>query len=494
MSKTLRYQFIFAWLLSIGILVFSVFYFSSGLKSGFYLHSDEYLTLERSHNFLKFEDWFSIYSNNKINFKKPPLQYWMTGVLLDYGVDDFFSIRIVSFIFFIGVCIGSIFLTQHIFPENPWAPPSCLFLLISSPEMVENARSGLLDTGMALFLLLSILAFFKARKDDRWWLACGLAVGLGSLQKAPLALLTVVMFFVVCEIRGWQGCSLRRLAGNRNFRFACAVAVILTLSWPVLQVLRHGGGYLETAYGSEMLERFAPGISSRQEFWRWIVWFWQDWGVAWPFAFGCAVWAVWSRKDRADGPIFLMGVFVLVASLCLTLASGRLFQRYLTALVPVLSCLAAGVGGALFPRKFLVLPVAVLFFWFSHGAVGNAMNRIHHDNTTYVRKVCRFFQENMDGAKFLVVDRQTIPPGAFGRYVGTKIPVQVINHDKIGDPGKFRSRVTCPAMGVESVGLEGELREIVGEFTVIWSDGRTFIWRSAPCASRDQNPLAEDGE
>lgn len=494
MSKSYRYEIIFAWLLSTVIVVFCVFYFSSGLKSGSYLHSDEYLTLERSYNFLKFDDWFSTYSNNKINFKKPPLQYWMTGILLNYGVDDFLSVRIISFIFFIGICIGSVFLTQHAFPKNPWAPPSCLFLLISSPEMVENARSGLLDTGMAFFLLFSILAFLRAREDDRWWLACGLSVGLGALQKAPLALLTVVMFFVVSEIKGWEEYSLRRLAGNRYFRFGCAVAAILTLSWPVLQVLRYGGGYLETAYGSEMLERFAPGISSRQEFWRWIVWFWQDWGVAWPIAFGCAVWAMWSGKGRDDSPIFLMGVFILVASICLTLASGRLFQRYLTSLVPVLSCLAAGVGGTIFPRKFLVLPVAVLFFWFSHGAVGKAMKRVHHDNTTYARNVCRFFEEHMEGAKYLVVNRQTIPPGAFGRYVRTRIPVQVINYDKIGDSEKFRSRVRCPAMGVESVGLEEKLQDIVGEFTAVWSDGRIFIWRSAPCASRDQNPSGEDGE
>jgi hypothetical protein len=56
-----------------------------------------------------------------------------------------------------------------------------------------------------------------------------------------------------------------------------------------------------------------------------------------------------------------MALFVLVAALCLTMASGRLFQRYLTVLVPILSCLAAGVGGSFLPGNFWRFPLPRLF-------------------------------------------------------------------------------------------------------------------------------------
>lgn len=460
------------------IIVLAAFHFSSGLRSGAYLHTDEYLTLERSANFLKFDDWFTVYSNNQENFKKPPLQYWLTAALLEGGVEDFLALRVWSFLFFLGTCVATAMLGRHAFPDNPWSSPSSLLLVLSSPEFILNARSGLLDMGMTFFLLTAVLAMFKARDDDRWWAVCGLAVGLGSLQKAPLGLLTVLAFLVFCRVLGSGEYSWGRLRASRSFRGGAAAAVFLLLFWPVLQVLSSGFSYLDVAYVQEMADRFAPGLSTRQEPWRWLDWFWSDWGVIFPLALASALWAAYSRRWRADRPVLFMAAFVLLAGLMLTAASGRLFPRYLTVLVPVMACLAAGVAGSWARPRIFVLALSATLFLLSFGAVEKARDMIHEDNTTYARTVCRVFQDNMDGAMSLVLDREAVPPGAFGRYVDTKIPVSVVNHDKPPNVRKFRAKLAYPAMGIELAGRAGDLRKLVGGYDILWADGRTFIWRA----------------
>ncbi len=481
-----------ATLLALVIIVLAAFHFSSGLRSGAYLHSDEYLTLERSANFLKFDDWFTVYSNNQKNFKKPPLQYWLTAALLERGVDDFLALRVWSFVFFIGTCVATAMLCRHAFPDNPWLPASSVLLVLSSPEFILNSRSGLLDVGMTFFLLTAMLAMFKARDDDRWWVVCGLAVGLGALQKAPLGLLTVLAFLLFRRAGGSGEYSWGRLRASRSFRVGAGAAVFLLLGWPVLQVISFGPTYLDVAYVQEMADRFAPGISTQQEPWRWLDWFWRDWGVTFPLAFASALWAVFSRKWRANRPVFFMAGFILLAGLLLTAASGRLFPRYLTVLIPVMACLAVGVAGSWLRHKAVILPLSASLFLMSCGAVEKAKDMIHEDNTTYVREVCRIFQDNMDGAVNLVLDRDAIPPGAFGRYVNTKIPVRVINHDKGPKAERFRSRLAYPVMGIGSAERADALRELVGEIDILWADGRTLVWRveSDPGASRTEFPAA----
>jgi 4-amino-4-deoxy-L-arabinose transferase-like glycosyltransferase len=466
-------------ILTLAILAAVVFWFSDGLRQGTYMHSDEFLTLERSYGFLKFDDWLTVYSNNEVSHKKPPLQYWLSAVLLRNGADGFFSVRVWSFLFLAGTCLGTALLTRQLAPDNPWAPAASVLLLIASSEFVQNGRSGLLDSGMAFFVLMTILSFFKARDDGRWWLVCGLCAGLGALQKTPLALGVVLLFLAVCRFcanGGCEGYSWSELKRDRRFLAGLCVAVVLTLAWPALQVVAHGTGHLKVAYGQEMLERFTPGISTRQEFWSWAQWFWEDWAAISVLSAACVGAAVFSRRWRDDHRAFLLAVFVLLFWLFMSAASGRVFYRYFTTLLPILACLTACVIGGL-RFKPLVLVMAAALFLASFGRVERAVARIHDDNTTSVRRVCEAFQGSMASARFLVLDRRSIPPGAFGYYVDTKMPVRVVDYIAGVNAKNLKSKLKFPAMGIELYEFEPNLREIVSDYKVIWSDGRVFIWR-----------------
>lgn len=62
-------------------------------------HFDEVCTLDRSTAFARFGDWLNVYSENAVSFRKPPLQYWLTAILLELNVPELVALRAPSFVF-----------------------------------------------------------------------------------------------------------------------------------------------------------------------------------------------------------------------------------------------------------------------------------------------------------------------------------------------------------------------------------------------------------
>lgn len=478
MNTNLKLNFsgYFAKFATLLIISFSIFYYSSGLREGLYLHSDEFLTLERSISFDKFDDWLTVYSNNQQCSKKPPLQYWLSAMCMKSGIEGFLSIRIWSYFFFFCLCVGTAMLSKQLSPHNEWAPASSVLLLLSSPELILNSRSGLLDTGMAFFVVLSILSFFKARENDRWWIVCGFSIGFGTLQKAPLAMAIIAFFLFFCKLIHYSDYSWKALWTKQDFKIGFWTAISLSISWPVMQVFRYGTEYVDVAYGKEMFDRFAPGLSSRQPFWSWMEWFWQDWHMIFIFSFASIFIVLISKKWRKNAEVLMLTILILFCCTFLTLASGRIFPRYLTTLVPLISCLTVAVFGDLFRLKYIIFLTTLLFFFSSQDRVELSINTIHKDNTTNVKNICEIFERSLNHHKFIIINRKSIPPGAFGYYVNTKTPVTVIDYNLGLNKKKFKEKLKYPAIGIESYIYEDDLKQLVNDYTIIWSDDTLFIW------------------
>ena len=58
-------------------------WYLTDLGSGHLYHFDEFYTYDRSTGFARNDDWLAVYSNNEPSLKKPPLQYWMSGLLME---------------------------------------------------------------------------------------------------------------------------------------------------------------------------------------------------------------------------------------------------------------------------------------------------------------------------------------------------------------------------------------------------------------------------
>ena len=143
---------------SVLLVAVIVLFYGSMLPDGGFSHNDEYLTLDRTNSFTLRDDWWSVYSENRPTFKKPPLQYWMGALLLETGMDRELALRLPSFVFAIGAILLAGLLARMMLPSNPWVFPVTVLLMAGSKRLWENAMSALHDNGATIFAMAALLA------------------------------------------------------------------------------------------------------------------------------------------------------------------------------------------------------------------------------------------------------------------------------------------------------------------------------------------------
>ncbi|MEM9106327.1 MAG: hypothetical protein AAGC96_11790 [Pseudomonadota bacterium] len=109
------------------------------IPAGTYHFYDEFHTLDRSTGFARHNDWFAVYSLQEVNFRKPPLQYWMTAGLLEAGADLQFALRLPSMIFAVGLLGATACLAGVLLPHRLWAMPGAVLLVACSTMFWRHA-------------------------------------------------------------------------------------------------------------------------------------------------------------------------------------------------------------------------------------------------------------------------------------------------------------------------------------------------------------------
>ncbi len=253
----------FAILIAVLLGLWVMYFHASMIPLGEISHYDEYLALDRITAFERQGDWWNVYSSQQVNFNKPPLQYWMSALLLEAGVDMTTALRAPTWLF-AGLClITTGMLAAAILPTTPWAIPAAVLLITSSERFWKSAMTALLDTGSLLFVTLAMAAVIFALKQPRWWYVVALAVGLGAWQKAPIALALVVLFFVFLGLTArWHGYRFRQFFTNRHFLISLCITILLSSGWHLWQFSQHGMIALSTGIGDQMVGRFTPSAES----------------------------------------------------------------------------------------------------------------------------------------------------------------------------------------------------------------------------------------
>ena len=158
--------------------------------------TDELLTAERTREMLMTEPWVVHYNFHR-SFEKPPLQYWLTGLMLPRFQNRAVAVRIWPLVYGVLTAAALGLLVLLIKPETPWLIPLAIGILISEPLFSTECARGLLDIGLAFFTVLTIIFAELARKNPKWWLGAAIACWLGSLQKIPLPFLIWVLIVIV---------------------------------------------------------------------------------------------------------------------------------------------------------------------------------------------------------------------------------------------------------------------------------------------------------
>lgn len=311
------------------------------LPQGAVRHFDEFHTFDRSIGFARFDDWSTVYNNNKPGFRKPPLQYWMIGGLIEAGVDQTVALRLPSMLFMLGSLVLCAWLALVLVPGLPWAMPAAVLLCASSVELWAHAVSAMLDVGATFFLTLTLITMLKAFLNPRWWYAVALSITLGALQKAPVGLVMLWLgLWLYNRTAAYHGGTTARFKETPQYKRAIWLSIAGVLVWPLFQSLLHGGIALQDLYGRQMVERFAPvGPVVKQrtgsDLYDLLI-------ASEPLLRSLMIMALAWLPFRLRRPdlLFLPGLFAIFA-LTMLLANGSVYARYTLLFVPLL---AAALG------------------------------------------------------------------------------------------------------------------------------------------------------
>ena len=496
-SKTIAFALAFTLLLGGAVFL------SKDLGSGENLRYDSYFTLERSHNFQKYHDWFSVYSSNRPSFRKPPLQYWLTAFGSELGLSDLLSLRLPSFIFFLGLAITSGLISYLLSNRNPWTVPATLLLMGCSEQLIKLGRSGLLDTGMGFFITLAVLTFFYAKENSKSWVLCGLACGLGAMQKAPVAFIYIaIMFYVLRKKDGYyQWSSLRQ---NKDFNRGLSLSIMLFLFWPVLQTFRYGIYYFKSAIGKEMVGRFTPFGGehiAESHFFNWLAWLWNDLHLIGIVAIACVVLVFCYRRLRENHRLFALSSIIVIVAVAFSFATGKLYPRYLAVLTPLLVCVTVVVLSRFISWKPGVLIISVIFFGIYFDNIEKNMkmiNKAHHSYSS-AKEYVHLIDEFKNKEDYVLLDISIIPSGAYGyfgtgrddysgsRFRGGKAPKgtgpyfrYTVNKNSLK---KIKSYIQHAANKESFIGFTRQsyrpaMEEVLGSVNILKSSGEFMVWRS----------------
>ncbi|WP_157973605.1 glycosyltransferase family 39 protein [Tropicimonas sp. IMCC34043] len=446
---------------------------------------DEFHTLDRSTAFARMHDWLAVYSVNEVSFHKPPLQYWMTALLLETGMDLQIALRLPSMLFTLGSLLAAGLLVLALIPWSPWAIPATVLLLSSSTKFWDYGLSAMLDSGATFFATLALATTILALRRPSWWYATAVVIVLGSLQKAPIGLVLVALFLLVLSrTKGRHGFSLRQLRTDRRFQVSVWIAVLGTLAWPLFQMALYDLGALGELFGDQMISRFTPTgpvenprnladlyelIIDYEPVLRWL-------GIA------ALAWLPWRLKRMEL--LTLPAIFAIFVAGML-LAGGHVTARYSLIMVPLLTAALAAVLLSLPRAPWIGLAAAALVSAAALGPIKTAETlRIaaDEDYQSQIDELSKVGAELQPDETLVVCTKRTptgrVIPALASYYAANGRPfVRIDRLSKLEDLWK-NGDLKGPMRGVCSQELLDEISGRLAGYAVLDAAGGFVAWKA----------------
>ena len=416
------------------------------------------------------------------------MQYWLNALNVKLGAPELLAFRLWSYLFLLGSIVAIGLLARQLCPDNPWALPAAMLFAAGSQQLIIAGRTAMLDSGQCFFLAAALLSFFHASKNRGWWLVCGAMVGLGALQKSPVAFVFIAILLFTLHKRGDDDYRWQHLRQQWQFNAGYYLALFLLLSWPLLQTVLDGSKYLRTGIQREMLARLSPLGDERFErgdFFLWLGWLWRD--MRWPglLALACVPAMLILKRWRDDRAVFSLAVVALVVMLDFSLATGTLYQRYLLVLVPLLVVLLVRAGSDLLRWKPAVFALAMVAAAASvprmQAAIAAAGQPEDFAGFHQIKAAVERLDASRQPGDVVLIDSKMLPPGAYG-YFGAGIE-PYLTLKLTDEPDALRrgrrniAGVAAPVLGITSAQKLALVAEIAGTYELLYRDADIAIWR-----------------
>ena len=104
-----------------------------------------------------------------------------------------FAIRLPTLLWSAGASVLLFVLARRILPAKPAVAYGALLAANLAPMLSIGAVFTAPDAPFALFWLAALVCAWEARREPRWWYACGVATGLGLVSKYNMVLIGPVL-------------------------------------------------------------------------------------------------------------------------------------------------------------------------------------------------------------------------------------------------------------------------------------------------------------
>ena len=222
------------------------------------------------------EAWWFPTLHDRPYFNKPPLLHWAIALLFRGFGESEWTARLP------GAVLGALGVPllfavgRLVFAHRSAAIFSALVYLTWLP-VVRHGRLAMLDAAIVAFSLVAWACLLRARRDLRWTLGMGLALGAIALLKGLVALLFggLMLAFVLWDTP--------RLARSPYLWLGGALGLAPALAWYGAQWQHYGAAFFEANLMNQSLRRVWDSVSQRSG----PPWFYVQelLELAWPWLF-----------------------------------------------------------------------------------------------------------------------------------------------------------------------------------------------------------------
>lgn len=210
------------------------------------------------------------------HLERPPLVYlFMIGSVLTLGSHEF-SYRLPSFTFGVLVLLSYFFFAREMRKHIHYpALFSGLLLLMTSSDLWLSSQYAQLDTGITLFLFLSLLflLLYCQRKRSIFLFLTGISFGLAILSKGqPAVIFLIPVFFLFFQ---------KRLAFSEIVKLFTITLVTLS-PWLLYISFNFGlNNFIAAFFGFAFSSATQTDIHQQAPFFWYIRWFWESLRPGW---------------------------------------------------------------------------------------------------------------------------------------------------------------------------------------------------------------------
>ena len=318
---------------------------------------DEPRYMEVAREMVVLGDYVIPHLNGEIYSEKPPLFFWLAGLLWKAGV-GYNSGRIVSLL---AVCATLVITYLLCRPRiGPTASLLAAVVALTSLLLMQFAKIGVLDPLITLLVTSAVALGYTAfhRRGGSallCWLGCYVAMGLATLTKGPVGFLVPALILLTYGVVNRRNIK----AGGAAHALGFAAFAVVVLGWLIPAILAGGPEYTRTILLKQNIGRAVGSYSHRGPFYYYILW-WPYYFFPWSFLLPLAVVAAFRRWRREDGVILLGALWLVVPFAFFSLMSGKRMNYVLPA-TPAVGIVCAwyltsgreGMGRALRAEKWL---------------------------------------------------------------------------------------------------------------------------------------------